>query len=950
MLLPMTAMAADHSSSTRVTENTVLIEASGEYYLSEDVALNGPMVITGNGVQVSLCLNGYDLTLSDKVEDQVIYVEKGASLTIQDCNEDNAHGTRYGYWSGDEYRITSVKPEGKIHDVLEGGIISGGRGKAGDSTNNGGSGNINIENSTFVLEGGEIAATDQANGFGVRNNNIMYLSGDPVLRGGQADVFLTEGQTITVRDAMNNASPFRVRIGTSGVTGQFAKPDTNYTITVEDRISFQSAVNEYMVVQNNDGSLSLVERPVPELDTSGAIPKIYANGVALILTAGTRTTNEGEPYTVIYIDNDRDGAYDPDTDSLWVPGGIYLDNTLAGNDLTDFCINGGSKNGVALASDVTIHMLGGQVSYIYGANVNCQVGGNVDVIMSGGTVGSVFGAEFGVEGDVNVTMTGGTVTTAIGAVNVYVDYAGSYKYPEVGGEKALTIGGNAVIDGENVTGVMVTTGVGEVTPFIIAPNLNSSAKVTVHLPADMQDGTVIATEATRGDLASIFVAGPGSSGRAVFLEGEDIKVFIADYTITAEAPTFASVNYGYPQPAAQRILITSLGNASATIKSAEVSDPTSFIIGGTGETVPAGGGISRWTVRPNADLGVGFYSGDITVTYNDDAIAVTTVNFTVNPAPQDVPPTPPQLSSRTEDSITLKLVVDSPAGAKPEYSNDGGQTWQEESAFTDLTPDTEYQFAVRYAATADGNYGPSNPSAIVPFSTDSKIKLIEGNGSQCSNNTAYSLLFVSNDEFDNFLEVKVDREVIEEDKDFVAEKGSIEITLKPEFLNTLSPGEHSIDILSSEGTASGIFYITPAANISTPEPVPGTPSQNPGGTTSQNPDGTTSQNPGGTASQNPGGTASNNPGGNAGTGDGANLGGTGGTGTGGTGTGGGTSLNGTTVGTGTTGGDGDGHTSGSLSTGDTINILFYVGIGVAALVSLVVIVVCVRSSRKKRSK
>ena len=101
------------------------------------------------------------------------------------------------------------------------------------------------------------------------------------------------------------------------------------------------------------------------------------------------------------------------------------------------------------------------------------------------------------------------------------------------------------------------------------------------------------------------------------------------YTLNVTAPTFESVYTGYTQPEAKAITITSSGNSDAAISGVTVSG-TSFIVGGSGSTVPAGESITTWTIQPAAGLGAGTHTATITVTYNNGATATAEVSFVVN--------------------------------------------------------------------------------------------------------------------------------------------------------------------------------------------------------------------------------------------------------------------------------------------------------------------------------
>lgn len=192
------------------------------------------------------------------------------------------------------------------------------------------------------------------------------------------------------------------------------------------------------------------------------------------------------------------------------------------------------------------------------------------------------------------------------------------------------------------------------------------------------------------------------------------------YTLNVTAPAFDSVAYSYTQPEAKAITINSTGNSSSTISSVTV-DSQNFVVGGSGDTVTAGGSINTWTIRPVSGLGAGKYEATITVTYQGDTEYKTTapVSFTVTPAEQAAPNKAPERDKANTSSITLKAVEPNGNGAKAEYSRDGGANWQDSPIFEGLSSGTKYSFVVRYGATADGNYAPSPVSPVAEYSTQS---------------------------------------------------------------------------------------------------------------------------------------------------------------------------------------------------------------------------------------
>lgn len=68
------------------------------------------------------------------------------------------------------------------------------------------------------------------------------------------------------------------------------------------------------------------------------------------------------------------------------------------------------------------------------------------------------------------------------------------------------------------------------------------------------------------------------------------------------------------------------------------------------------------------------------------------------------------------------------------------------------------------------------------------------------------LVFVSDAELATFVRVEINGSVLDE-KNYTLESGSTKVTLKPEYLETLPDGKHTVTIVSDAGTASAQFYV-----------------------------------------------------------------------------------------------------------------------------------------------
>ena len=144
--------------------------------------------------------------------------------------------------------------------------------------------------------------------------------------------------------------------------------------------------------------------------------------------------------------------------------------------------------------------------------------------------------------------------------------------------------------------------------------------------------------------------------------------------------------------------------------------------------------VTDFSLSPNTEL-KNPGTVQVKVTYQDKTAIC---NITVDKASQAAPANAPTLKDRTYTSITLNTVEPNANGAVAQYSKDGGKTWQDSAEFTDLTSNTTYTFAVRYAEKAP--YAASTASATAEFST-----LRHSSGSSSSNPT-YSVTTPSKSE------------------------------------------------------------------------------------------------------------------------------------------------------------------------------------------------------------
>lgn len=267
------------------------------------------------------------------------------------------------------------------------------------------------------------------------------------------------------------------------------------------------------------------------------------------------------------------------------------------------------------------------------------------------------------------------------------------------------------------------------------------------------------------------------------------------YTLNVTAPVFEPVTYGYIQPVAKTITISSTGNSDATISNVTV-DSQNFVISGSGSTVTAGGSIETWTIQPSAGLDAGTYNATITVTYTGGATATTQVSFTVNPVAQEAPAAP-TVKSTSSHSITLNPITANENGAAAEYTRDNGATWQSSPEFTGLSSGTQYTFVARYQSLP--NYEASPASDPVTASTNSSSGGGSSGGGSSSNND--STIIDRPDKDDPTNPTTAETKTVKTDS-----KGSIVIT-KSMVADAISTAQ--ADARKNDNTANGVAVVVP---------------------------------------------------------------------------------------------------------------------------------------------
>ncbi len=113
-------------------------------------------------------------------------------------------------------------------------------------------------------------------------------------------------------------------------------------------------------------------------------------------------------------------------------------------------------------------------------------------------------------------------------------------------------------------------------------------------------------------------------------------------------------------------------------------------------------------------------------------------------------------------------------------------------------------------------YGDGNICDLCGYETNNEYIIIEGADQTVEKGNPAA--FVSNAEFLKFLKVLVDGTELAPDN-YIAESGTTKVTLKKEYINTLTEGEHTLEIISNDGAAKTLFTVVkPTVSEFKPEP------------------------------------------------------------------------------------------------------------------------------------
>ena len=311
--------------------------------------------------------------------------------------------------------------------------------------------------------------------------------------------------------------------------------------------------------------------------------------------------------------------------------------------------------------------------------------------------------------------------------------------------------------------------------------------------------------------------------------------------------------------------ITNTGNQALTLN--QPASTNSFEVGTLSKTKLAAGETATFTVQPKAGLAEGAYSETITVSGSENTTVTISATFTVQHQLEKVAAKAPTCTATgnkeyfvckvcgkyfdtdgkteiTQESTVIPATGHSYGEPEWSWSEDGKtctvtftckiDTAHKETPKVTVTSKvktpatctkkgvTTYTASVEFngqthTATKDvtdipatgHSYDNGKCTVCGAISSDFKAVITAGANGSWQKGTKDSLSFTSNAAYKHFRKVQVDGKDLDA-ANYTVKEGSTIVTLKAEYLETLSVGKHTLAIVSDTGTAAAEFTIQAA--------------------------------------------------------------------------------------------------------------------------------------------
>ncbi len=384
------------------------------------------------------------------------------------------------------------------------------------------------------------------------------------------------------------------------------------------------------------------------------------------------------------------------------------------------------------------------------------------------------------------------------------------------------------------------------------------------------NNTTVATVDTNGNVAA--VAAGEATITVKTADGNhtatcQVKVTQPTYGISADisALDFSIACPGYERPAAKTVTITNTSNQALTLN--QPASTNSFEVGTLSKTKLAAGETATFTVQPKSGLAEGAYSETITVSGSENTTVTISATFTVQHQLEKVAAKAPTCTATgnkeyfvckvcgkyfdtdgkteiTQESTVIPATGHSYGEPEWSWSEDGKTcavtfTCKNDAAHKETpkvtvtskvkTPATCTEKGVTtYTASVEFNgqthtatkdvtdipatghsYDNGKCTVCGAIASDFKAVITAGANGSWQKGTKDSLSFTSNAAYKHFRKVQVDGKDLDA-ANYTVKEGSTIVTLKAEYLETLSVGKHTLAIVSDTGTAAAEFTIQTA--------------------------------------------------------------------------------------------------------------------------------------------
>ena len=183
------------------------------------------------------------------------------------------------------------------------------------------------------------------------------------------------------------------------------------------------------------------------------------------------------------------------------------------------------------------------------------------------------------------------------------------------------------------------------------------------------------------------------------------------------------------------------------------------------------------------------------------------------------------LDSNAEIEALYKKVVPVHTHMYGAWVSDDTSHWHEctDATCTDKTGSIKDKTVHAYDNDMDDTCNVCGYKRVLPTPVVT-YKFIEGANGSWTKNSGQDLGFKTNGEFSRFTGVKVDGTLIGNDK-YTAVSGSTVVTLKKDYLETLSVGKHTLTVVYTDGECTTEFQVKAAS--ATEDTKPGTDTEKP---------------------------------------------------------------------------------------------------------------------------